>query len=127
MNDVEIEFRQMDVYNIAQLCETFDLVLFMGVLYHLRHPLLALDLLADHVVKDTIVVQSLLRGSSDAVSLQSDYPFEETEVFNEPGYPILHFVESVTRRSHQLVDPKPGVPGGDASEFRFRNRYPSGT
>jgi tRNA (mo5U34)-methyltransferase len=94
MHDVEIEFRQMDVYNVAELCETFDLVLFMGVLYHLRHPLLALDLLADHVVRDTIVVQSLLRGSADAVSLQSDYPFEETEVFNQPGYPILHFVES---------------------------------
>ena len=35
----------------AQLGEKFDVVLFMGVLYHLRHPLLALDLLHEHVVE----------------------------------------------------------------------------
>src|SRR5437660_6887998 len=34
---VEIEFRQMSVYEVANLGEKFDLVLFMGVLYHLRH------------------------------------------------------------------------------------------
>jgi hypothetical protein len=27
----------------------FDVVLFMGVLHHLRHPLLALDLVAEHL------------------------------------------------------------------------------
>jgi tRNA (mo5U34)-methyltransferase len=38
------EFRTMSVYEIAQsLDETFDVVIFWGVLYHLRHPLLALD------------------------------------------------------------------------------------
>jgi tRNA (mo5U34)-methyltransferase len=30
------------------LGEKFDLVIFMGVLYHLRHPLLALDLVREH-------------------------------------------------------------------------------
>ena len=49
----DIEFRQLDVYDVAKLGERFDLVLFMGVLYHLRHPLLALDLLYEHVVGDT--------------------------------------------------------------------------
>src|SRR3546814_10130780 len=43
--DADIEFRQMSVYDVAGLGERFDLVLFMGVLYHLRHPLLALDLI----------------------------------------------------------------------------------
>ena len=38
-----VEFRQMRVYDVAALGERFDLVVFMGVLYHLRHPLLALD------------------------------------------------------------------------------------
>ena len=42
---VDIELRQMSVYDVAALGEKFDLVIFMGVLYHLRHPLLALDLL----------------------------------------------------------------------------------
>src|SRR5689334_5003443 len=38
----EIELREMSVYQVANLREKFDVVLFMGVLYHLRYPLLAL-------------------------------------------------------------------------------------
>src|SRR5437868_7908666 len=37
-----IEFRRTSVYDVAALGEKFDVVLFLGVLYHLRHPLLAL-------------------------------------------------------------------------------------
>src|SRR3954462_5764733 len=33
-----IEFRQLSVDDVASLGERFDIVLFMGVLYHLRHP-----------------------------------------------------------------------------------------
>jgi len=88
-----VEFRRLDVYDVGALKETFDLVLFMGVLYHLRHPLLALDLLHAHVVKDVLVFQSLQRGSPRVEELEADYPFEETEIFNQPGYPKLHFVE----------------------------------
>lgn len=41
----EVEFLQASIYNLpAQLDgERFDFVIFWGVLYHLRHPLLALD------------------------------------------------------------------------------------
>jgi tRNA (mo5U34)-methyltransferase len=45
VNNLDVEFRNMSVYDVAALRETFDLVIFMGVLYHLRHPLLALDLI----------------------------------------------------------------------------------
>src|SRR5215212_3488416 len=38
VNEVEIEFRNLSVYQVAEIREKFDLVLFMGVLYHLRHP-----------------------------------------------------------------------------------------
>ncbi|HEY1450042.1 MAG TPA: DUF1698 domain-containing protein [Solirubrobacteraceae bacterium] len=39
-----VEFRQLSVYEISrELQEQFDYVVFWGVLYHLRHPLLALD------------------------------------------------------------------------------------
>ena len=88
----------MDVYHIADLQEKFDLVLFMGVLYHLRYPLLALDLLHQHVVKDLMVAQSLVRGSREVERLEKDYPFWETEIFDRPGYPVMHFVEK--RYSH---------------------------
>src|SRR5262245_60097956 len=33
VSDLEIEFRQVSVYDLAQLKEKFDLVLFMGVFY----------------------------------------------------------------------------------------------
>jgi tRNA (mo5U34)-methyltransferase len=89
----QIEFRHLDVYRIEQLRETFDIVLFMGVLYHLRHPLLALDLLSEHVVRDILVFQSLLRGSQAVSPLAEDYPFEETGIFRRAGYPAMHFVE----------------------------------
>jgi tRNA (mo5U34)-methyltransferase len=88
-----IEFRQMTVYEVARLGERFDLVLFMGVLYHLRHPLLALDLLHEHVVGDTLVFQTMLRGSPEAGPIEPDYPFNETAAFARPDFPKLHFIE----------------------------------
>ncbi|WP_394844548.1 TIGR04290 family methyltransferase [Pendulispora brunnea] len=89
----DIEFRNLSVYDVASLRERFDVVLFMGVLYHLRHPLLALDLLYDHVVGNTLVFQTMMRGSREEEPLAEDYPFSERRIFDSPGYPKLHFVE----------------------------------
>jgi tRNA (mo5U34)-methyltransferase len=90
---LELELRQLSVYDVAALGERFDVVLFMGVLYHLRHPLLALDLLHAHAVKDVLVFQSMLRGSNGRVRIEPNYPFEEREIFDHPSWPKLHFVE----------------------------------
>jgi tRNA (mo5U34)-methyltransferase len=89
----DIEFRRMSVYEVGALQEQFDLVLFMGLIYHLRHPLLALDLIHEHVAKDLLVYQSLQRGSPEMEPLADDYDFWETEVFHRPDYPRLHFIE----------------------------------
>src|SRR5438270_11428009 len=89
----DIEFANLDVYNVGAIGERFDLVIFMGVLYHLRHPLLALDLIHDHVARDLLVFQSMLRGSGEVEPLDADYPFGETAVFERPGYPRMAFVE----------------------------------
>jgi tRNA (mo5U34)-methyltransferase len=93
VSGLDIEFRELDVYDVAQLGETFDVVLFMGVLYHLRHPLLALDLLREHVVGDTLVFQSMQRGSPDVARVDDDYAFEERSHFDDPAYPKMVFVE----------------------------------
>jgi tRNA (mo5U34)-methyltransferase len=93
VEDLDIEFRQMSVYALPGLGERFDLVLFMGVLDHLRHPLLALDLLHEHVVGRTMVFQSMLRGSAAPAQVQSAYPIADTEVFSEESFPRLYFVE----------------------------------
>jgi tRNA (mo5U34)-methyltransferase len=93
VSDLDIEFRRLSVYDIATLGERFDVVLFMGVLYHLRHPLLALDLLHTHATRDLLVFQSMLRGDAADLPIAPDYPFSERAIFDAPGYPRLHFVE----------------------------------
>ncbi len=88
-----LELRQLSVYDVGTLGRRFDLVLFLGVLYHLRHPLLALDLLHEHAVKDVLLFQSLLRGDSALSTVAEDYAFTDTAPFDRPEYPRLHFVE----------------------------------
>ncbi len=88
-----IEFVRLDVYDVGALAEKFDLVIFMGVLYHLRHPLLALDLIREHVAGNLLLFQSMQRGSKSVLPLKPGYEFGEAEHFFESGYPKLHFVE----------------------------------
>jgi tRNA (mo5U34)-methyltransferase len=90
---VEIEFRNLSVYEVARLREQFDWVIFMGVLYHLRHPLLALDLIHEHVVREYVVFQSMQRGSRHVADLEADYPFRETSVFERLDFPLMYFIE----------------------------------
>lgn len=93
LGGLDIEFRLMSVYDVAELRQKFDLVLFLGVLYHLRHPLLALDLLYEHVVGDAMLFQCMQRGEDSAASLEADYDFREWQVFERSDYPKLFFVE----------------------------------
>jgi tRNA (mo5U34)-methyltransferase len=90
---LDVEFRRLSVYQVKELHERFDLVLFLGVLYHLRYPLLALDVLRRHTTRDLFVVQSMLRGGSRVEPIEQNYSFWETEIFSRPEFPKLHFVE----------------------------------
>ena len=92
--DLDISFAQMSVYEVPQLGERFDLVLFMGVFYHLRHPLLALDLVRQYAAKDWFIFQSMLRGSRTRPVVEHDYPFWERAIFDSPGFPKMHFIEN---------------------------------
>jgi tRNA (mo5U34)-methyltransferase len=89
----DVEFRNMSVYDVGSLGEKFDVVIFMGVFYHLRHPLLALDILYDTVAKDMLIFQSMQRGSDQAEPLESDYDFWNKEVFERPDFPLMYFIE----------------------------------
>jgi tRNA (mo5U34)-methyltransferase len=93
VSGVEIEFRELSVYDVGSLGERFDIILFMGVLYHLRHPLLALDLIREHAARDLLVFQSMQRGSNEVEPVPGDFPFTDRAPFDRPGYPKLHFVE----------------------------------
>ncbi len=93
VSGLEVEFEQLPVWDVAALGEKFDLVIFMGVLYHLRHPLLALDLIHEHVAKDLFLFQSMQRGSRDIAELAEDYEFNGPAPFDHPGFPKMHFIE----------------------------------
>jgi tRNA (mo5U34)-methyltransferase len=90
---LEIEFYQLSVYDVGKLGERFDLVIFMGVLYHLRHPLLALDLIHEHVAGDMLLFQCMQRGYDTIPDLAADYDFSEWSVFDRPDFPKLFFIE----------------------------------
>jgi tRNA (mo5U34)-methyltransferase len=113
----DIEFHQLSVFDVALLGERFDVVIFMGVLYHLRHPLLALDLIRAHVADDMLIFQSMQRGSRDVAELAEDYPFTERSIFDLSDYPKLHFIEQ--RYAH---DPTNWfVPNRAAAEAMLRS------
>ena len=94
ISELDVEFRQMTVWDVAKLGERFDLVIFMGVFYHLRHPLLALDLIHEHVAKDLLLFQSMQRGSREQSELAEDYAFEEVSLFQAPSFPQMYFIEN---------------------------------
>jgi tRNA (mo5U34)-methyltransferase len=114
---VDIEFRPLSVYDVGAIGERFDLVLFLGVFYHLRHPLLALDLIHEHVADDLLVFQSMQRGSTEVERLEENYDFWVTDRFDRPGYPKLHFVE------HRYADDPTNwwVPNRACSEAMLRS------
>jgi tRNA (mo5U34)-methyltransferase len=90
---LEVEFRQLSVYDLARLGRRFDLVLFMGVLYHLRHPLLALDLIHEQVADDLVLFQTMQRGSEVVWELEEDYGFWNGGIFHYAGFPAMYFIE----------------------------------
>ncbi len=90
---LDVEYRKLNVWDVGAIGEQFDLVIFMGVLYHLRHPLLALDLIHQHVAKDMLLFQSMQRGSRELTPVADDYDFKDTAHFSDPAYPAMYFIE----------------------------------
>ena len=90
---LDVAFERMTVWEVGALRERFDLVIFMGVLYHLRHPLLALDLIHEHVARDVLLFQSMQRGSRRVAEVEEDYGITAPAPFDLSGFPKMHFVE----------------------------------
>jgi tRNA (mo5U34)-methyltransferase len=90
--DLDIKFEKMCLYDIDQLPGRFDYVLFLGVFYHLRYPLLALD----KAVKKTagkLIFQSMLRGSRNEYQTRPDYDYHDETVFHDADFPATYFIE----------------------------------
>jgi tRNA (mo5U34)-methyltransferase len=87
-----VDFRRMAVYDLADLAERFDVVLFLGVLYHLRHPLLALDIVAERV-RGRLFLQTLTMPGKAPADPPADLPIDEREALTAPGWPRAAFIE----------------------------------
>lgn len=107
-----VTFRKMQVYELAHTSERFDLVLFMGVFYHLRYPLLALDIVAQRT-KQMMVFQSLsMHGDGDSIEQPENLGLNERELLNRSGWPKMAFLR------HRLADDPTNwwVPNGACVE-----------
>jgi tRNA (mo5U34)-methyltransferase len=91
---LDVDFVLGNVYDIDRTVggERFDYVVFMGVLYHLRHPLFALEKVAS-LVGRRLLFQSMERGAWETMSTAPDYPIAEREIFFDERFPRLYFVE----------------------------------
>jgi tRNA (mo5U34)-methyltransferase len=87
-----IEFRQMQVYDLADEEDQFDLVLFMGVFYHLRYPVLGLDIVARRT-RRMMVFQTLTTPGMEVYPHTSDHQIHERDALNDPGWPRMAFIE----------------------------------
>jgi tRNA (mo5U34)-methyltransferase len=87
-----VEFRQGSVYDLVEVEGSFEVVLFMGVLYHLRYPLLALDVVAEKV-GGTLVLQTLTMPGKESARTPEDVEIDERGRLTEPGWPRAAFVE----------------------------------
>ena len=100
VEDVEIRVEELSPERVG----TFDLVLFAGVLYHVRDPLRALEAVASvtkgHLMLETHVDLVLKRKPAAAF-----YPARE-----------------LGRRPHELVGPEPGRGRGHAARGRLHGR-----
>jgi tRNA (mo5U34)-methyltransferase len=87
-----VEFRQGSVYDLVEIAGSFEVVLFMGVLYHLRYPLLALDAVAEKV-GGTLVLQTLTMPGTESPGTPEDLGIGERARLLEPDWPRAAFIE----------------------------------
>ncbi len=90
--ELDIEFKKCSVYEVDQIPGQFDYVLFMGVFYHLRYPLFALDRVIKKV-KHKLVFQTMIRGALTSPEVKDDYHFWNKEIFENPEFPCMYFIE----------------------------------
>lgn len=78
------EFHQMNVYDLQpDTFGTFDIVFFMGVYYHLKNPILALERIAN-VTRELAIIESQISGSVDFEQEGISHFYEYDELAGDP-------------------------------------------
>ncbi|HET9444967.1 MAG TPA: TIGR04290 family methyltransferase [Steroidobacteraceae bacterium] len=87
-----LQFMHADVYDLIWQRRKFDLVWFTGVFYHLRYPLLALDLVRA-VTGRLMMFQTMTMPDEATVRVPHDLPLEAREQMLQAGWPKMAFIE----------------------------------
>jgi tRNA (mo5U34)-methyltransferase len=87
-----VKFRKMQVYDILNLDDNYDLILFMGVFYHLRYPLLALDIVSEKFNK-MMAFQSMTMPGEEKFEVAENIEITDRELLLDPGFPKMAFIE----------------------------------
>ncbi|SCZ60302.1 TIGR04290 family methyltransferase [Thiohalomonas denitrificans] len=88
-----VQLLQRQVYQLGELDQQFDLVLFLGVFYHLRYPLLGLDIAA-RKVRRLFAFQTLSMPGREVLDPGEDRDINDRAAMNEPGWPKMAFIEN---------------------------------
>lgn len=113
---LEIEFEKRSVYEVDGISGQFDYVLLMGLLYHLRYPLFALDKVAQKV-RGKLVFQTMIRGSEQAGRWEKNYHFWNKTIFEDRNFPCMYFIE------HEYANDATNwwIPNRSAAEAMLRS------
>lgn len=87
-----IELRRASVYQLGPSHQQFDLVCFLGVLYHLRYPLLALDILR-RITRGQMILQTLTMPGEEVLAAPESIELDERPLLTQPGWPAMAFIE----------------------------------
>lgn len=88
----QVEFHRMQVYDLARMNRQWDIVLFMGVLYHLRYPLLGLDIVS-RATRGTLVFQCLTTPETEVNTDTHGRGMHQRHELLAPGWPRMAFIE----------------------------------
>lgn len=87
-----ITFHRAAVYDLARRDLDYDLVLFMGVFYHLRYPVLGLDLAAERA-RRLFLFQTLTTPDDAEIETPEDQDFDDRSALLAAGWPKMAFIE----------------------------------
>jgi tRNA (mo5U34)-methyltransferase len=128
----KVEDVEVDVMALSpQVVGTFDVVLFLGVLYHVKEPLSALERVAS-VTRDLLIVETVVDMVGITRPAAAFYPADElgSDPTNwwGPNIPALHgMLRAVGFASVETVTPTPSVAWramrAAAHHLKGRNRF----
>jgi tRNA (mo5U34)-methyltransferase len=88
----DIAFSERSIYELSGLNRTFDVVICLGVLYHLRHPLLAIEQLRT-VCSGTLLFQTITtRHKGEILKTPANVALRDG-IIDHPSFPMLKFIE----------------------------------